>query len=110
MFQKEKNVLVHLFLRNPVLLVLLCDTVAQGIIQPLTGVDQSEPGLPADEGKKQVKKEGAVLKALQVCQLQKKMCKCLYILSLLIKKVVKHLRKTILGPLGCGKKMCESCD
>lgn len=95
LFQIEKNakVLVHLLLRDPVLLVLLCDAVARGIIQPLTGLDHTEPGLPADEGKKRAKKETSqmprvpsslepaagqrVLKALKVCQSQEN---CLYIM------------------------------
>ncbi|XP_056903879.1 cilia- and flagella-associated protein 46 isoform X4 [Takifugu flavidus] len=67
-----------------VLFVLLCDAVARGIIQSLTGPDQSEPALPADEGKKRARKEPKiskspresldaaagrdVLKALQLCE------------------------------------------
>lgn len=52
-----KDFLLNLFVRHPVLFVLLCDAVARGIIQPLTGPDQCEPALPADEGKKRAKKE-----------------------------------------------------
>lgn len=84
--EENVNVLFHLLLRHHVLFVLLCDAVARGIIQSLTGPDQSEPALPADEGKKRDKKETKisrsprdsldaaagrdVLKALQVGQAQ----------------------------------------
>lgn len=84
--EENANVSVHLLLRHQVLFVLLCDAVARGIIQSLTGPDQSEPALPADEGKKRARKEPKmskspresldaaagrdVLKALQVGQAQ----------------------------------------
>lgn len=53
----DVNVLLHLLLRHHVLFVLLCDAVARGIIQSLTGPDQSEPDLPGVEGTKRAKKE-----------------------------------------------------
>lgn len=106
--------MVHLLLRHPVLFALLCDAVARGIIQPVTGLDHSELGLPADEGKKRAKSETPkmirvpssltssagqdVLKALKVCHSQENCLNTsrqlpLYLLSLLIKEVVKQLKK-----------------
>lgn len=86
MTDENANVSVRLRLRHHVLFVLLCDAVARGIIQSLTGPDQSEPALPADEGKKRARRETKisrsprdsldaaagrdVLKALQVGQAQ----------------------------------------
>lgn len=61
--EENANVLVHLPLRHHVLFVLLCDAVARGIIQSLTGPDQSEPALPADEGKKRARKEPKMSKS-----------------------------------------------
>lgn len=78
----------QLLLRNRALCVLLCDAVARGLIQPLTGADRVEPALPGDRGRnradKGVQKTTSVhgdsldpaalqdvCKALEVCQ-------CLY--------------------------------
>lgn len=38
-------------LSHPTLLVLLCDTVARGLIQCLTGQDKETSAQPADKGK-----------------------------------------------------------
>lgn len=115
------NVLVRLLLRHRVLFVLLCDAVARGIIQSLTGPDQSEPGLPADEGKKRARKTSRsprdsldaaagqdVLKALQVGQAQHISVN----ISIYYGGEIscEHTLLLILLPRFVESRLCESCD
>uniref|UniRef100_A0A3P8Q9U3 Cilia and flagella associated protein 46 n=1 Tax=Astatotilapia calliptera TaxID=8154 RepID=A0A3P8Q9U3_ASTCA len=53
---------LFVFLRNRVLFVLLCDAVAQGLIQPLFGPDSVVPAPAEDKGKKRAEK--GIAKAL----------------------------------------------
>lgn len=65
----QKNVTLEhslfVFLRNRVLFVLLCDAVAQGLIQPLSGPHSIVPAPAEDKGKKRAEK--GIAKAASTC-------------------------------------------
>lgn len=60
-----RGTLFFVFLRNRVLFVLLCDAVAQGLIQPLFGPDSVVPAPAEDKGKKRAEK--GIAKAASTC-------------------------------------------
>lgn len=68
------SILCVVFLRNRALLVLMCDAVAQGLIQSLCGPDSIEPAPSGDKGKNRAEKgmkedgkQDVHHKALEVC-------------------------------------------
>ncbi len=87
---KTRSQLCVVFLRNRVLLVLLYNAVARGLIQPLCGPDSNESALPGEKDKKRSEKmeksasvHGSFLdpaalqdvhKALEVCQCVYRTC------------------------------------
>lgn len=89
---KKSKISLLPFLRNRILFVLLCDTVAQGLIQPLTGPDHVEPAPPGNKGKnkeKEIPKTSNIHRDSPNSAVQQDVCNALKVFQLIVQNICR---------------------